>query len=81
MEDRIENAQHLLCIASKYKFLVHEAKGDWHYKDVDNLLAALCAEVVELEQAIKSEKREAILSELGDCFNYLIMLADKLSKH
>lgn len=81
MEERINKAQRLLCVASKYKFLVHEAKGDWHYKDIDTLLDSLCAEVVELELAIKNEKREAILSELGDCFNYLIMLADKLSKH
>jgi len=69
-----------LAVAQKFKFSVHRGKGGWHHKTKQVLLAELKREVIELEEALASDNKEAVISEAADVANYLAMIIEKVKK-
>ena len=69
-----------LGVAMKFKFSVHRSKGGWSHKSASILMEELKREVVELEEALASGKKEAVISEAADVANYLAMIIEKVKK-
>ncbi len=69
-----------LAVAQKFKFSVHRGKGGWSHKTKQTLLTELKREVVELEEALGSGNKEAVISEAADVANYLAMIIEKVKK-
>ena len=63
--------------AMQYKLYVHSNKGKFDWKSDEMLLKQLKAEVKELEEAIASGCKEAVISEAADVANYAFFLASK----
>ena len=75
MRKKIKKLQKELIRLGDIKFALHRRKGDWSYKSMDYIIKELDSEIIEFKSEEDLEKK---ILELGDIFNYLLIIYDKL---
>lgn len=75
MRKKIKKLQKELIRLGDIKFALHRQKGDWSYKSMDYIIKELDSEIIEFKSEEDLEKK---FLELGDIFNYLLIIYDKL---
>lgn len=75
MKKRIKKLQKDIIRLGDIKFSLHRQKGDWSYKTMDYIIKELDSEIIEFKNEEDLEKK---ILELGDIFNYILIIYDKL---